>query len=186
MGDTLKISGDKLLYKEGLFNLLNSFGKAQIVGSYDLDLLVKPDIDISICVDKFDIDKYFSLCAQIAKKFKPSRIKYLDQSVQKLPFPFTNGYYLGLHIPRDDILWKIDGWVFTKDVFEQRVDFHNKIKERINDINREIILSIKKEICDSPSYVSVDLYDAILFDNIKDIEEFYRWYKNKYLKDFLN
>ena len=185
MIDSLKISGDKLLYEEGLFNLLNSFGKAQIVGSYDLDLLVKPDIDISIGVDKFDIDKYFSLCAELAKTFKPSRIKYLDQSIQKLSFPFTKGYYLGLHIPRDNISWKIDGWIFTKDVFEQRVEYHNMIKKQINDSNRKIIMTIKKQICDSPSYVSVELYEAVLFQNVKTIEEFYKWYKKKYLKDFV-
>ena len=181
----LKEEGRKILEDEGLLEILNRYGETKVVGSYDLDLLIKPDIDISICVKEFDIDKYFALCAEITKKLKPSRVKYLDQSIKKLPFPFEEGYYLGLHILRNDIQWKIDGWVFNPKVFKERVDFHNEIKKRINSTNRQILLSIKKEICNSPSYISVDLYYAVLFDNITSINSFYDWYRNKYSKPFI-
>jgi hypothetical protein len=180
----LKEEGRKILEDDGLLDILSKYGKVQIVGSYDLDLLIKPDIDISICVDKFDIDRYFSLCSEITKKLKPSRVKYIDQSLQKLPFPFEEGYFLGLHIPRKDIVWTIDGWVFTPEIFNERVAYHNRIKQKLNKDTREILLTIKKTICNNPNYMSNDLYNAVLFENVASLPEFLAWYKGKYNKDF--
>ncbi len=180
----LKEEGRKILEDEGLIEILNSYGETKIVGSYDLDLLVKPDIDISISVNKLDVDKHFAISLEIAKKLKPSWVKYIDQSIYKLPFPFTEGYYLGLRIPRNDIVWEIDCWAFTPETFKERVVYHNSIKEKINQTNREILLEIKKEICHSPSYISVDLYNAILFEDVASLPEFLTWYRRKYKKDF--
>jgi hypothetical protein len=180
----LKEEGRKILHNDGLLEILKRYGKTKIVGSYDLDLLVEPDIDISISVEEFDIDKYFAVCSEITKKLKPSRVKYIDQSRQKLPFPFKEGYFLGLHILRNNILWKIDCWVFAPETFKAGVAFHDSIKERINSTNRKSILKIKKEIFESPNYNSVDVYNAVLFDNITSLSEFYSWYKEKYSKPF--
>lgn len=180
----LKEEGRIILEDEGLLDIIGEYGEFQIVGSYDLDLLIKPDIDISICVEKFEIDRYFSLCSEITKKLKPSRVKYIDQSLQKLPFPFEEGYFLGLHIPRKDILWTIDGWVFTPKIFKERVASHNRIKEKLNRDTREILLTIKKSVCNNPNYISTDLYNAVLFENVTSLHEFFAWYKRKYSKDF--
>ncbi len=181
----LKEEGRKIVEDEGLFEILNSYGETKIVGSYDLDLLVKPDIDFSISIKEFDIDKYFALCAHITKKLKPSRVKYIDQSIEKLPFGFEDGYYLGLHLLKNDIPWKIDIWVFTPEILKERVAFHNQVKENLNEKNRKILLTIKKEICYSPSYISVDLYNAVLFDNVSSLSEFYNWYQKKYSKQYI-
>lgn len=185
MNNELKVLGDKILYEEGLYNILSKLGDPQIVGSFDLDLLFKPDIDITIGVEKYDIQRYFSICSEIADKIKPIRIKYIDQSVAKFDtFPFDSGYFLGINLNRDNIKWSIDAWVFTPEIFEERTNYHNEIKNRINDSNREILINIKRSIFENPNYKSVDLYRAVLFEGIESLDDFHKWYKGRYLQDF--
>lgn len=185
MNNNLKKVGDKILYEEGLLDILKDLGKVQIVGSYDLDLLIKPDIDIAICVEEYDLKKYFSVCKEIVDRIKPIRIKYIDQSVAQFDaFPFNTGYFLGINLKRDNIKWSIDGWVFTPEIFEERVSYHNDIKERINQSNRKILMDIKRSIYESPNYSSVSLYNAVLFEGVTSREEYVEWYKKKYPSDF--
>jgi hypothetical protein len=187
MDDDLKVLGNKILYKEGLYNILSKLGNPQIVGSYDLDLLVKPDIDIYIPVDKYDIERYFEVCTEIANRIKPIRMKYIDQSIAQFEeFKFETGYFLGINFKRDNIRWSIDVWLFTKDIFKEKIAYHNSIKEKINEINRKIIIEIKSSIYKNPNYRSVDLYESVLFDNVKSLEDFHKWYEKKYSKSFLD
>jgi hypothetical protein len=187
MSNELKTKGEQILYEEGLFQNLEKIGKVQIVGSYDLDLLIKPDIDITIGVEEYDLEKYFSVCKEIAEKLKPIRIKYLDQSVAQFDaFPFDAGYFLGINLNREDIKWSIDTWIFTNDIFKERVKYHNEIKEKLNEENRKIIMNIKEVIHNNPKYMSVDIYSAVLFDNVKTEEEYYEWYENKYSVPFIS
>lgn len=186
MNNNLKKAGDKILYEEGLIDILGTLGKVQIVGSYDLDLLIKPDIDISICVEEYDLKKYFSVCTDIADQIKPIRIKYIDQSVAQFDaFPFDTGYFLGINLKRDNVKWSIDCWVFTPEIFQERVSYHNDIKERINQLNRKILMDIKSSISENHNYRSVDLYNAVLFEGVSSLEEYTEWYKKKYSSDFI-
>ena len=185
MNNELKVLGNKILYEEGLYNILRKLGNSQIVGSFDLDLLVKPDIDITIGVEKYDVRKYFSVCTEIADKMKPIRIKYIDQSVAQFDaFPFHTGYFLGINLNRKNIQWSIDAWIFTPEIFEERISYHNEIKKRIDDSNRDFLMNLKRSIIENPNYRSLDLYRAVLFDGIESLDDFYKWYKGKYLKDF--
>ena len=185
MNDKLKKVGNKILYEEGLLDILNTLGEAKIVGSFDLDLLVKPDIDITIGVDEYDIDKYFSVCNQIAKDFKPIRIKYLDQSVAKFEaFPFQTGYFLGINLEREAINWSIDCWLFTQEIFKERIRLHERNKKKLSDKNRELLMNIKESICENPKYRSADLYEAVLFEGVDSLQGFYDWYKIKYSEEF--
>lgn len=185
MSNKLKVLGEKILYEEGLYNILSTLGNPQIVGSFDLDLLIKPDIDITIRVEKYEVEKYFSTCAEIADKIKPIRIKYIDQSIAQFDeFPFDTGYFLGINLKRNNIKWSVDAWLFTPQIFEERINYHNEIKKRINDTNRDILMNLKRSIFENPNYRSFDLYRAVLFDGIESLDDFYRWYKGKYLKDF--
>ncbi|MDD3474628.1 MAG: hypothetical protein PHP08_01845 [Candidatus Dojkabacteria bacterium] len=187
MINDLKILGNKILYEEGLYDILSKLGHLQIVGSYDLDLLVKPDIDISVSVDEYNIEKYFSVCKEIAQNIKPIRMKYIDQSVAQFSeFPFDTGYFLGINLERNNIKWSIDVWLFKEGIFKERVAYHNSIKEKINEINRGIIIEIKSSIYKNPNYRSVDLYESVLFDNVKSLEDFHKWYEKKYSKSFLD
>jgi hypothetical protein len=185
MDNNLKKVGDKILYEEGLLDILKNLGKVQIVGSYDLDLLIKPDIDLAVCVQEYDLKKYFSICTDIAEKIKPIRIKYIDQSVAQFDaLPFNTGYFLGINLKRDNIKWSIDVWVFTPEIFEERVSYHNKIKEALNQSNRKVLMDIKSSICENPNYRSVDLYQAVLFDRVSSLQGYTEWYKKRYFSDF--
>jgi hypothetical protein len=185
MNNELKVLGDKILYEEGLYNILSKLGEPQIVGSFDLDLLIKPDIDITIKVEKYDTQKYFLVCTEIADKIKPIRIKYIDQSVAQFDaFPFDTGYFLGINLKRNNIKWSIDAWIFTPEIFKERIDYHNEIKKSINDSNRDVLMNLKRSVFENPNYRSVDLYRAVLFDGIESLDDFDKWYKGKYLKDF--
>ena len=44
----LRQEASELLNKEGLLSMLNAFGTTQVIGSYTLDTMTWPDIDISM------------------------------------------------------------------------------------------------------------------------------------------
>ena len=184
MDTDLYKAGEKILYKEGLFKLFQDFGETEIIGAYDLGLLVNPDIDISILVPNYDIDRYFDLCKEIAKQFKPLKIKYIDQKLANWDPPYNTGLYLGIELIRDKTLWKIDVSFFTPDLFKGRIKYHNDFKNILTDGNKEIIIKIKQSIYKSPNYKSIDVYNAVIKDNVKNLEEFLVWYRQNNSKDF--
>lgn len=185
MNTELKKSGNNILYEKGLLDILSSAGEPKIVGSYDLNLLINPDIDITVGVDKYDTDRYFDICKQIVKNLKPKRIKFVDQSVAKFKaFPFSSGIFLGITIPTQEYEWGIDTWFFTKEIFKERIEYHNSIKRDLSKEKRKYILDIKQEIYTKPNYKSIDLYEAVIKYNIKDVDGYIKWFKDKYNIEF--
>lgn len=61
--------------------------------------------------------------------------------------------------------------------FENEMQNSKKWKERLKDVDRETLISIKSELSKDPDYhvkfSSVDLYEAYLEKDVRSVEEFY-------------
>ena len=61
--------------------------------------------------------------------------------------------------------------------FQKEVQNSKKWKEKLKDVDREILISIKSELSKDPDYhvkfSSVNLYEAFLEGNVRNAEEFY-------------
>lgn len=179
--------GREIMNDLGLADILRTYGEFAIVGSFDLGLLYKPDIDFIVKVTEFDPYRYFSICAQIAEVIKPIRMKYIDQRVAQFPLdalPSSSGYFLGISQRHRGIEWSLDGWCFLADVYEERLAYHNNFKRRIAEQHAgETIVNLKAALYGRKNFRSNDLYWAVLDGNVKTVSDFEVWYRKKYTEE---
>ncbi len=124
----------RILYETDLFNRLKRFGKVKQIGSYALDLMVKPDLDFALRIKRFsDIDKVIRQILEMSKDIiNISFKKVVDRRKLGLDGKSLHLYY------HDKDLWGIDIFVSTKNFSE-----YDKISKMVKD---NITLKKKKEI----------------------------------------
>ncbi|MDD2890602.1 MAG: hypothetical protein PHE49_08205 [bacterium] len=175
---------DRLLKDFGLLKTLSKYGTPIITGSYVLKLMTWRDLDIHIEVKKFDGHKFFELGKEIMSKLKPDRMHYRNELIMKdirLPMGLYWGVYTKI-LSQDT--WKIDIWAMDSHQTKVHERQFEDLKSKINKENRITILTIKNLYHKHPEhrkkFTSMDIYNAVIKDNVKTIEEFSIWLaKNK-------
>ena len=74
----LKIKADSLLLKKGIHSLLEKYGQVFYAGSYVLDLMAWPDIDLNLVVNK---GKNPNVWPIIDHTFAGVSIHYIDSGI---------------------------------------------------------------------------------------------------------
>ncbi len=112
-------------------------------GSYALNLMVLPDIDIEISMhnDSFNKEIFFEIGKQISQLPDIISMKFKDHHafpVDSLPA----GLYWNIRIHNDfhDIPWKIDLWAFNQQQIENNMIEIQRIKNNLNEENRKLII----------------------------------------------
>ncbi|MDO8497808.1 MAG: hypothetical protein Q7S61_04665 [bacterium] len=172
---SIKQQADDFLKDSGVLLTLQNFGKVRLAGSYDLDLMLTPDIDIYVNNPRDDKNVVIkALNTFIQQGYFNGYLFYDFIRFHKKGFP--DGYYIGLKTPFRDTRWKIDVWFFSKS--HDANPFIDKIKQLPEDI-KITILKLKKfrdeKLSDRVS--SYCIYEAVIKNNIKTEQEF-----NNYLK----
>lgn len=71
----LRAEAGRLLHQEGLLPLVQSYGPTCVIGSYTLDLMTWPDIDVSVqLLDELDIATFFVIGQRIVTGFQAVRM----------------------------------------------------------------------------------------------------------------
>jgi len=183
MSNELRSNALIILEKWELLDFLNKYGKAYLVGSVELDLMTWRDIDIEIIATETPTKEKSMEIASFLFNFdgvrKVTPIDYRSVTHPKKP----KGLYIGgEYIDEEKESWKIDIWYLTPDSANSFEKTKN-IKSRLDDANKKIIKEIKKEVHDHPLYRkeigSVDIYEAVLDNNIHDLEGFRKHLENK-------
>lgn len=188
LNNQLKSEANRILYDHGLDAILSNYGSPVLWGSYILDLMTWRDLDIYLETNEMTTQKFFQLGQDIASNLKPLRMHYRDEFVGKTPGN-PEGLYWGIYLtlPKIPEEWKVDIWCMdTHHLLQHQKEF-NALKESITDNYRPAILEIKAHFHGHPEYrrgfVSVDIYQAIIKDNVRSIDEFSQWLqKNKQIK----
>jgi hypothetical protein len=172
-----------ILYDYGLLEILKKYGKPIIQGSYSLDLMTWRDLDILLEMERMDIRNFFSLGLDIVTKLRPRKMSYRNELIGKtsgLPKGLYWGIYTLLTFPAE---WKIDIWAMDADQTKSRCKEFENLKSKISEENRPIILMIKNHYCNNPKYrgdfFSIDIYKSVIEENVKSVEEFSKWLKEK-------
>jgi hypothetical protein len=172
----IKKEADEILYQKGLFDILNSFGTAHISGSYGLDLMTWRDLDIYLQVDDPSSIDFFSIGSKISKAFNPVKMSFRNELIAKtkgLPLGLYWGIYLG---NEREGAWKIDIWAVNTSECERLLKFCSDLKLKLSSATILQILDIKSRCWKDPqyrkSYLSTDIYNAVLERNVTDIESF--------------
>lgn len=75
--------------------------------------------------------------------------------------------------------WKVDVWAISQKEFDKKEKEMHDLKSRINVVQRLAILNLKNSLYNHPLYrkkfFSVDIYDAVMNDNVKNDDNFREW-----------
>lgn len=151
---------------------------ANLIGSVSMGLIMKnKDIDFHVYSDNFSIADSFGAMAEFAKIEGVKNIAYgnlLDTKEACLEWHMT-------YLDNRNELWKIDMIHILKgSLYEGKME---KVAKRISEIlTPELkmkILSIKNEIPSNENVMGIEVYMAVIRDNINNYKEFAEWKKSR-------
>lgn len=190
----LQQQAQQVLKKLKLIELLSKYGRPNIVGSMELGLMTWRDIDIEVIVK--DSNKEF--IAEIVATLIRMLLRRIDFGLVDNRGEFNNpktpkGIYLGLkYFPEDlkpeeifgvnEKVWKIDiHFVLSKD--SQAIQMTKELASKLTEEKKKAILEIKKEVTKSPKHrkeiFTIDVYNAVLYQGVKNINEFKDYLREK-------
>lgn len=166
---------DKLLYEYGLLDKLNDLGKAYIIGSYRMDMIVGNDLDIDVLNSEMSNEKLYDLTKYIVETFKP--VWY--QAKQEVNDEGKTVWFHGFETTIVGELWNVDIWFFDQKTIDKATAYCDNIHEKVKNelAKKETIILIKKALIarglyNFENYTSIDVYDAVLNRNISSVDEF--------------
>ncbi len=176
----LKAQADKILEESGIVEILKDYGEVKLGGSYALDVMLRPDIDLFVITKTHNWGKVLDIHAKIMrlKYFRDFNfanwVDFEDQAVTPM-----KGYYFQPWVPINDQLWKMDIWLITSEYDRtiELTEYYKKLLDQETDDRKRVaILEIKEVMRKDEKYVKgVDgklIYSAVLEKGIKDVEEF--------------
>jgi hypothetical protein len=163
----------KLLEETGILRLLAKHGRVELTGSYVLDLMMSPDIDVKVVRRSMTKGKALSLFNAIAKQGRFQSCVFNDNVKHRDP-RFPPGYYIWLKRPHADDRWKIDIWCLKEGGRDERV--MKSILGALSRRNKLAILRLKKWARGHrPGLSSMEIYEAVLRRHTISVRDFKRF-----------
>ena len=174
----IKTKADQILYKYGLMKKLEEIGQPHIIGSYRMDMMAWNDLDIDIENDTMSLDKMYELSAFIINTFHP--VWY--EAKEEVNDDGKKVWFHGFETTITGELWNVDLWFFDKETISNAEKDCDNISNNVNQTQKDIIVSIKSELISRglysfEQYKSVDVYKAVLENNVKNVDEFLLLFK---------
>ena len=176
--EKIKENAEKILYKHGLIDELNKYGKTHIIGSYKMDLMVWNDLDIDMENENINMNTIHNITKYVLDKFFP-----IWFSGRETIMANKKCYFLGFETDILEERWNIDLWFFDKIEIKKCIDYCDDITDKINKKPeyQDYIIKIKKDLIHngmySESFNSFDVYDAVLNYGIRNTRELIKNYK---------
>jgi hypothetical protein len=145
-----------------------------LVGSLKTDLLINNrDIDFHIYTNPFKLADSFSVMSRLAENKRIKMINYSNLLEAEDKCIEWHAFY----DDRDGNSWQIDMIHILNE--SPYVGYFENVAERISKVltseTREAILRIKNAIPIDKKVMSIQIYQAVIKDGIRDIESFRRW-----------
>lgn len=179
----LRAEADEFLSESGLGEIISDAGFAP-VGSYTTKTMVWRDLDFERMVDEPDWQDHWILGQQFASTGFVWRFSCIDAYCDHYS-PDDDGYYWGLRASRPDgPIWKLDLWTARPAEFAPGNSRRTTWNSLITEESRLNILAIKEAVYSHPEYrktlLSVHIYEAVLENQVRSIDEFWQWWKSNY------
>jgi hypothetical protein len=164
----LRKEADKVLAMVHLKKHCSPFGKIIPTGSYYLDCMMYPDIDLYI--PRIPIDSLLGIGIKLAKYKCVNEIVFQKGSEGAL----AKGFYLKPRIFYGNWgrLWKIDIWSLPKNIIERKQSELEELKERMTPQHKKTILHYKFSILSdkgrTPMFSGFHIYQAVINLGLKD------------------
>lgn len=158
----LKKEADELLEAIKLKERCSSIGELTPTGSYYLDLMIYPDIDLYLPPAK--PRQLFQLAADLVENYPVVRVNFLNGGQG----PLRNGLYIKPVIGIGDWErpWKIDIWAITQSFIDEKIAELDRFKAKITLEQRERILNYKFAVLNkqgrTPHFSGYYIYRAVI------------------------
>jgi hypothetical protein len=169
----LKAEADNLLDTVHVFDILGRYSRIYPTGSYFLNLMVYPDIDIMI--DKVPVQTMFTIGGRLASSPQVFEVKF-EKAGPDDPL-VANGLYLKPRIRWGSWgrPWKIDIWSLDYAQIERKLIEMRKFQSLLTPALRECILGYKIAHLTpegrTPMYSGYFIYKAVLEEGLTEDEE---------------
>lgn len=176
---SIKEEADELLRNHKVLETLQKFGEIKFTGSYELDLMYKKDIDITLINDKITIADFTLLGKELIDKLNTPSVYYRNTRITAVDKRPENALYWGINTGE----WWLDIWAMNIKVYQRAEKYIKEIKSKLTNQNKIIILQLKSELLKSNSYGksfgSREIYDAVLNNNVSSVQAFEEYVKVK-------
>lgn len=190
LDETLRREADEVLAASGIGSILNDAGFIP-VGSYSMRTMVWRDLDFELQAEP-QPEAFWDLCRELAATGWCVRMVCVDHYREQAFTAF--GLYCGLRVapkertepaPKDrPDVWKLDIWIMRQTEAETQLEPQRaRWQRQMTEEKRSHILAIKEAACRQPQYggrlLPIHIYDAVLEDNILDVDSFFGWWRRK-------
>lgn len=190
LDEALRREADEMLAASGIGAVLRDRFFTP-VGSYAMRTMTWRDLDFERAAEP-DWDDFWETCTRFALTGWCTRLQAVDVYREDWA---DGGLYCGLRVAppghdapvpkRDTATWGLDVWTARAVEFEARAGAQRRLwQKRLDDETRSYILAIKEACCRDPRYrktlLSVHIYEAVLEQDIHDMDSFFHWFRTKY------
>ena len=174
---TLREKAEHILQASGLLEHLKAYGTPHIIGSLRMDMMAWNDIDIDIENDGMDLEKLYRLTGFVMDAFHPVWYEAREEADGE----GKTVWFQGFEAMIDGEKWNFDLWFFDRETIEKAETFCDGIAARATPAQRESITEMKRGLLARGLYSfekfrSMDVYRAVLEENIQTIERFLERY----------
>ena len=167
----LRQEADLVLQKVRLYEILEPYGRVVPTGSYYLDVMIYPDIDLYI--PQVLVEELFAIGAQLARCELVCQIVFERSRTADLP----GGLYLKPRIEYGEWgrPWKIDIWSLEDGVIDEKMADMLRFRQQMTAEVKERILRYKystlTESHRTPMYSGYYICRAFIDEGLTDFEE---------------
>jgi hypothetical protein len=171
----LRREAGRVMQAVGLEEILRPYGKLTPTGSYFLDVMVYPDIDLYM--PKIGVDQVFEIGSRLAKCQIVDQVIFEKSDMPGLP----GGLYLKPRIIYGDWgrPWKVDIWFLDAAIIDEKMESMRRFAARMTPALREQILRYKLSVLDdkqrTPRFSGYYIYKALIDEGLTDFEQVTRY-----------
>ncbi|MCW8849230.1 MAG: hypothetical protein OQJ81_04560 [Melioribacteraceae bacterium] len=177
--NSIKQEAKSLLNKYSIIETIKNYGMLKFTGSYELDLMLKKDIDISLINDNMQVADFTQLGKELIDKLNTPTVYYRNTNITPVDKRPENAMYWGIKTGE----WWIDIWAMNESVYKRAESYISEIKSKLTQQNRITILQLKNELLSlnlyGEKFGSRELYDAVLNNNVSSFQSFEEYIKEK-------
>jgi hypothetical protein len=167
----LQVEAGELMKTIRLIESLKPYGDVVFTGSYFLDVMVYPDLDLYVPMTS--IENIFAAVGQMASNARVVRVLYENEDHPSLP----GGLYLNLRVNLGDFgrPWKVDIWWLDENVIQEKMNGMHHFKKLLTPELREQIIQYKNTLINSagrtPRFSGYFVYKAFLDEGLREPAE---------------
>jgi len=184
--DSLKQTAERLLAQSDLVARLRPLGEPYVHGSFDLDLMVWPEIDVFLAVDPPTVATACAVTQTLSEALALRDIHIINQVDHAPRFALKDMVLLDLSTEFEGVAWKLDIGIIPTAMLPSVRKYNATLKPLLAPATAQAIVDIKRQSLASPRYrrhnwkyieagdwfFSGDIYRAVAFNQVTNFDEF--------------